>query len=78
LDTNNEQAAPIGKKIEQWEKAIDLYENRQFEEAMQLFISILKQTPDDKTAKLYTSRCTDYTANPPPDTWDAVNNLTEK
>jgi len=78
LETNNEQSAPIAKKVEQWEKAIDLYETRQFEEALKIFIAILKQTPDDRTAKLYTSRCTDWIANPPPATWDAVNNLTEK
>jgi len=66
------------KMIEQWENAIDLYEQRNFVEAMKLFKSIFEQNPDDKTAELYAERCAKYQANPPPENWDAVNNLTEK
>jgi adenylate cyclase len=83
LTINNEQLAMnnetmIKKEIERWERAIDLYEQRQFREAVKLFKSLMEHYPDDKTAELYARRCMEYDANPPPEQWDAVNNLTEK
>jgi len=66
------------EEIARWEKAIDLYEKRNFNEAMGLFKSIMEKNPDDKVAELYADRCAKYETNPPPDSWDAVNNLTEK
>jgi len=64
--------------VEKWEKAIDLYEQRQFMEAAKLFASLTEQNPNDKTAEFYKDRCMKYENNPPPEQWDAVNNLTEK
>jgi adenylate cyclase len=64
--------------IERWERAVDFYEQRQFGEAAKLFASLMENNPDDKTAEFYASRCMKYDANPPPENWDAVNNLTEK
>jgi len=64
--------------IEMWEKAIDLYEQKQFKEAAKIFASINQKNPNDKVAELYAERCKKYEANPPPEGWDAVNNLTEK
>jgi len=66
------------KKVKQWEQAIDLYEQRQFKEAVKLFTSLKEQNPHDKTAELYADRCVKYETAPPPEQWDAVNNLTEK
>ena len=66
------------KKVQQWEQAIDLYEQRQFKEAAKIFTSLKEQNPGDKVAELYAGRCVKYEANPPPEQWDAVNNLTEK
>jgi len=66
------------KKAEQWEQAIDLYEQRNFKDALGLFKSIMEKNPDDKVAVLYADRCVKYEASPPPEQWDAVNNLTEK
>ena len=65
-------------EIERWEEAIDLYEKRNFNGALELFKSIMEKNPDDKVAELYAGRCEKYETNPPPDNWDAVNNLTEK
>jgi adenylate cyclase len=66
------------KAVEQWEQAVDLYERRQFKEAVKLFASIMEKNPADKTAEMYALRCKEYETNPPPEKWDAVNNLTEK
>ncbi|MDR0443021.1 MAG: CHASE2 domain-containing protein [Treponema sp.] len=80
LAVNNEQGTVSSEQraAEQWERAIDFYEARQFKEAVRIFSTMMTQNPDDKTAGLYASRCMEYGANPPPDNWDAVNNLTEK
>jgi len=64
--------------IELWETAIDLYEQRQFKEAAGIFTSLKEQNPNDKVAEFYAGRCAKHEANPPPEQWDAVNNLTEK
>ena len=66
------------KNAEQWEKAVDFYEQRQFKEAGKIFASLKEQNPNDKVAGLYAERCVKYEAAPPPEQWDAVNNLTEK
>jgi len=78
LAINNEQLEMIREMIEKWEKAIDLYEQKQFKEAGKIFISIKQKNTNDKVAELYAERCVKYEANPPPENWDAVNNLTEK
>jgi len=75
METANE--AEI-KNAEQWEKAIDLYEQRQFNEAGKIFASLKEQNSNDRVAGLYADRCVKYEASPPPEQWDAVNNLTEK
>jgi adenylate cyclase len=64
--------------VEQWEQALDLFEQKQFGAAARMFHSLIKTNANDKVAELYAKRCMGYAANPPPETWDAVNNLTEK
>jgi adenylate cyclase len=78
LAISNEQRAMSKEAIERWEKAIDLYEQRDFKGAGKIFASLKEQNPDDNVAELYVGRCMKYETNPPPDNWDAVNNLTEK
>jgi len=78
ITNNKEQISKLKEMIEMWEKAIDLYEQKQFKEAVKIFASINQKNPNDKVAELYAERCKKYEANPPPEGWDAVNNLTEK
>ena len=80
LAVNNEQFSMSDerKAIEEWEAAIDLYEQRKFKDALALFKSLMDADPGDKVAEFYKGRCMEYIAYPPPETWDAVNNLTEK
>ncbi|MDR2964246.1 MAG: adenylate/guanylate cyclase domain-containing protein [Treponema sp.] len=65
-------------KMDNWEKAMDFYEERKFNDAGRLFFSIMKSNPSDKTAEMYVERCKACIQNPPPLNWDAVRNLTEK
>ncbi|MDR0313779.1 MAG: adenylate/guanylate cyclase domain-containing protein [Treponema sp.] len=62
----------------QWEQALNLYELRQFKAAAKQFHSLMERDAKDKVAELYAGRCMKYETNPPPEVWDAVNNLTEK
>jgi len=73
LPMDTEQGA-----VETWEKALDLYERRDFRKAFALFASLLKRYPKDNAAKVYALRCKAFVETPPPDDWDAVRNLTNK
>jgi len=72
LDDNERMA--IGK----WEKAVDLYEQKNFRDAFYAFKAIFDNNKDDKVAELYARRCKKLVETPPPDDWDAINNMTEK
>jgi adenylate cyclase len=61
-----------------WEKALGLYEKREFRKAEELFRFIAAHDEKDEVALLYVDMCRNYIAAPPPDDWDGVNNLTEK
>jgi class 3 adenylate cyclase len=79
LSTNNEQAADSERRaVEIWEKAIDLYEQGKFKEALDMFNSLTESYPNDNAAKFYALRCETFIQTPPPSDWDAVKNLTEK
>jgi adenylate cyclase len=73
--TENEERK---ETIDEWEKAMDLYEQRKFKDALVIFKSLMDNNPNDKVAELYATRCMEYTAYPPSENWDAVKNLTEK
>jgi len=73
LPTDTEHGA-----VETWEKALDLYERRDFRKAFALFVSLIKRYPNDNVARVYAHRCKAYTVTPPPEDWDAVKNLTNK
>jgi adenylate cyclase len=60
-----------------WERAIDIFEHGFFERAEKLFSCLAKKMPQDNTVKRYVERCLEYIGSPP-DTWDGINNLTEK
>jgi len=64
--------------VEIWEKALDLYEHRDFRKAFNLFVSLLKRYPHDNAARVYVHWCKTFIETPPPPDWDAVKNLTKK
>jgi adenylate cyclase len=67
-----------GEAVKAWEEAMVLYEKRQFQAAEEIFGSIAAKNEKDGAARLYVEKCRSYTAAPPPDGWDGVNNLSEK
>jgi adenylate cyclase len=63
---------------DQWEKALDLFESKQFAQALESLNSLRQSNPEDRTVELYIERCEAYIKEPPPPEWDAVKNMTEK
>ena len=61
-----------------YNKALDLYKERKFHEAIGEFTKCLEILPEDGPSKLYLQRCQDYIDNPPPDDWDGVYTMTTK
>lgn len=61
-----------------YNEGIDLYRNRRFEEAKALFEKALAIDPEDGPSKTYLQRCEVCIAEPPPEDWDCVFELTEK
>ncbi|MDR1179463.1 MAG: adenylate/guanylate cyclase domain-containing protein, partial [Spirochaetales bacterium] len=53
-----------------WEKALALYENREFLAAEEIFGDIAARSEQDGAARLYTGVCRGYIDAPPPRDWD--------
>lgn len=58
--------------LEQYNKALNLYKQREWEKALNEFKKALEIVPDDGPSKLYIERCLEYMKNPPPSDWDGV------
>ncbi len=60
---------------EQFNKAIDLYRNKSFEEASLLFSTLEQINPHDKAIHLYQERCEKNIKHGIPEDWDGVEIL---
>jgi len=73
-----DSADPNEKKlVEVFDEAREYYENRKWKEAMEGFKESMSIENGGPSA-IYLRRCENFIKNPPSDTWDGVNNLTEK
>ena len=61
-----------------FEKGLLHYHSQEFAEAKTYFERILKQTPHDKAAQLYTKRATQFLKYGVPDDWEGIEVFTEK
>jgi len=80
LDIASEAPPELPEMVKSWEQAFNLYENRDFSGAKNIFQSISDRNKADNVAKKYLKRCVNFLASPPDEkTWDnGVDNLTEK
>jgi adenylate cyclase len=80
LDIRAEAPASLAGMVLNWEKAMELYENRDFRGALDLFSGIAGENSRDLTAELYRTRCVKLLKSPPTEEeWDqGVDNLTQK
>jgi adenylate cyclase len=73
------QLSETQKLINQkYHKAINLYFNRQFIEALDIFNAILKEFPNDTLSDRYAGRCEVLKRYPPSRDWDFVYSLQSK
>ena len=61
-----------------FEKALEKFEARNWNEAELAFKKVLSIVPDDGPSKTYIARLAKYKVSPPPENWDGVYNLTAK
>jgi adenylate cyclase len=78
LGLRDEAATGEAATLADWEKALALYEKREFPAAEEIFNSIAAGDETDGAARLYTDKCRNFIADPPPADWDGVNNLSQK
>ena len=80
LDTVQDAPPELHETVQSWERALALYEQKDFNAAANIFNGILRRNGADLVAKKYCARCSLYLASPPDEkSWDnGVDNLTEK
>ena len=57
---------------------MNLYYQRDFATASTHFRQALRILPKDSVARMFVSRCSAHTQNPPPEDWNGVEVLQEK
>jgi len=75
---NTREGATSGEKklVEIFHQAMDCYEKRRWQEAMQGFWESMEI--DSGPSEMYLKRCQGFLDDPPQDDWDGVYNLTKK
>ncbi len=59
-------------------KGLQLYKNKQFEEALDLFRNVIRLNPEDHAAELYVARCRNIIDFGIPEDWDGVETIKDK
>lgn len=58
--------------LEQYTKAFELYLNKDFQQAYQIFESLQQKFPEDPSFKRMMETCQEFIKTPPPSDWDGV------
>jgi adenylate cyclase len=74
LEEKSQASPDLEEMIETFHRALDLYRNKKWDDAMNLFNSI----KDDKLSAVYIARVQQLKLKPPPDDWDCVYDLKSK
>ena len=73
LDGDNEEIKSLKLQTkEEFSKAIQYYKDKKFQEAMELFLEIIKINPNDLAAQNYLERCRKFIDLGFPDDWDGI------
>jgi len=72
LDSNTREG------LDAFHAALELFEERNWEEAEKLFRAVTKLLPGDGPSTFYIERCRKFVSTPPAENWDGVFNLTLK
>ncbi|MEM7794760.1 MAG: adenylate/guanylate cyclase domain-containing protein [Cyanobacteria bacterium P01_C01_bin.118] len=65
-------------QITLYHKGRSFYQQRQFDQAIETFSQLLRQTPNDQATRLYLERCHQLQQTPPSGDWDGAWQLQEK
>ncbi|GMO22730.1 MAG: adenylate/guanylate cyclase domain-containing protein [Termitinemataceae bacterium] len=69
---------PMIQVFKQYEIGLQYYFERNWNEAVKCFDSVLKSLPADTPSQMMRSRCVQYSVNPPDDDWLGVYTLSSK
>ncbi|PCJ20113.1 MAG: hypothetical protein COB02_05805 [Candidatus Cloacimonadota bacterium] len=73
ISLQNKSSDAINEFIKIYEKAFDLYENKDFKQSIEILEQIKTSCrPKDEASKLLLQRCHQYLQKPPPEDWDNV------
>lgn len=64
--------------LKYYNKGLELYRSRSFQEAKKYFQKCLEIVPNDGPSQIYMERCDYFIQNPPPPNWDGVFVMTTK
>jgi class 3 adenylate cyclase len=78
VETKADASAALQEMVYLFHKALDLFEERNWQDAGQAFKQVLELFPNDGPSLLFIDRCRQYRDHPPAPDWDGVFNLTEK
>jgi class 3 adenylate cyclase len=78
LELKSDASDALFEQVYLFHKAMDLYEARNWKDALDAFNQVLKLYPNDGPSPAYLERCRQYLESPPGDDWDGIVNLTEK
>jgi len=78
LELKADASDALFEQVYLFHKALDLYESRNWKDALEAFNQVLKQFPNDGPSPIFIERCRQYIEFPPKYEWDGIVNLTEK
>jgi adenylate cyclase len=78
LETKADASAALHEQVALFNKAMDLFEMRNWQDAEAIFRQVLVMLPKDGPSRLFADRCHRYLDYPPAKDWDGVFTLTKK
>ncbi|HAK52138.1 MAG TPA: adenylate/guanylate cyclase domain-containing protein [Gammaproteobacteria bacterium] len=78
LERKNQTEGKLADLVDLFARALALYKEGNYQDALAGFKDCLKLNPEDGPALAFVTRCESYIANPLPDDWDHVFTLVEK
>jgi class 3 adenylate cyclase len=78
LEIKADASDALFEQVYLFNKAMDLFEARNWKDAETAFNQVLKINPNDGPSKHFIERCHQYQEFPPASDWDGIFNITEK
>ena len=78
LELKSDAPDALFEQVYLFHKALDLFEARNWKDAIDAFNKVLKRFPNDGPSPVYLERCRQFLDYPPEANWDGVFDLTEK